>query len=299
MTFDVAVVGAPFLDLTFEGLERIPQPGEEIIGTALHVAPGGTGMQAIAAARLGLRTALVAPIGRHGMAALLRGSLDREGVHVISRDDASAKVPVTALLSTGHGVAMATALTTLEPAREDVEECGAAAVVLSAGRLPLAPPGATTYVVTGGLELEHIDASALKRMSGARALILNAAEAIAITKRDDSEDAAQALGAYVESAVVTMGADGAVAADQGGRIIHADSPQVEVLDATGAGDLFAAAYVWADLRGAPLDERLAWACLYAGLSVRAPTAFDGALALPELLSEGSSRGLTPPGHGAA
>ena len=57
MTFDVAVVGAPFLDLTFEGLERIPQEGEELTARTLHVAPGGTGRQAIAAARLGNGTA--------------------------------------------------------------------------------------------------------------------------------------------------------------------------------------------------------------------------------------------------
>ena len=28
MSFDVAVVGAPFLDLTFEGLERLPPPAK-------------------------------------------------------------------------------------------------------------------------------------------------------------------------------------------------------------------------------------------------------------------------------
>src|SRR5207248_652902 len=60
---DVAVVGSPFLDLTFEGLPRVPLPGEELVGRALHVAPGGTGMQAIGLARLGLSVTLVAPLG--------------------------------------------------------------------------------------------------------------------------------------------------------------------------------------------------------------------------------------------
>jgi sugar/nucleoside kinase (ribokinase family) len=67
-----------------------------------------------------------------------------------------------------------------------------------------------------------------------------------------------------------------------------------VVDATGAGDLFVAAYAWADARGLPVDQRIAWATLSAGLSVRAPTALTGAPRLAELLDEGMRRGLTPP-----
>jgi sugar/nucleoside kinase (ribokinase family) len=93
--------------------------------------------------------------------------------------------------------------------------------------------------------------------------------------------------------VVTTGADGAIAAS-GDRLARATSPEVEVADATGAGDLFVAAFVWAERRGLDLDDALGWACLAAGLSVRAPTALDGAPQLDDLLREGRSRGLSPP-----
>ena len=62
------------------------------------------------------------------------------------------------------------------------------------------------------------------------------------------------------------------------------APRVEVRDATGAGDLFAAAYIWADIRGRPLRDRLHVATLYAALSLRTLTAFAGAVRLAELES---------------
>jgi len=295
MTIDVAVVGAPFFDLTFEGLERVPRPGEEVVGTALHIAPGGTGMQAIGAARLGLTVALVASLGRRSMAGLLRAMLEDEGVTLFSTEADSDAVPATALLQSPRGVAMATVLPDAEPSLQEVAGSGAGAVIVSAGRLPLAPSEAAIYVVTGGVELDHLGATP-KRLSESRAFILNAAEAAALTGQHDPEEAARGLARHVPTAIVTMGAEGAVAAEDE-RTTWAPSPKVQVVDATGAGDLFAAAYVWADFAGASLEDRLAWACLYSGLSVRAPTALAGAVRLTELLSEGEARGLKPPGHG--
>ena len=297
MKHDVAVVGAPFLDLTFEGLEELPRIGEEVLARALHVGPGGTGMQAIACARLGLVTALVAPLADQGAALLLRETIEREGVRLLdgAPDPRAGRpgVSTTALLATRAGVAMATVLEGTEPSAEGVARAGAAALLLSLGRLHLAPSGTRVFAVTGALELPQVDQAVLQRMRSARALVANAGEAAAISGRPDSEAAARWLARHVRTAVVTRGGGGVVAAE-GERVERAGAPQVDVVDATGAGDLFAAAYLWADLGGAPLRDRLAWASLYAGLSVRAPTAFAGALRREELLGEGRQRGLTPP-----
>jgi sugar/nucleoside kinase (ribokinase family) len=115
----------------------------------------------------------------------------------------------------------------------------------------------------------------------AHVLIANASEALALTAADSPLAAAQTLARTVETAVVTMGGAGAVAAS-GDVIAHVTAPQVEVRDATGAGDLFAAGYVWAELMGHSLEQRLRWATLYASLSLRAVTAYAGAVRRADL-----------------
>jgi sugar/nucleoside kinase (ribokinase family) len=291
MTYDLAVVGAPFLDLTFVGLPRTPEPGDEVVARELRTAPGGTGMQAIAAARLGLTAALVAPAGLDPGAGALRSMFAAEGVAWIGRE--SGATSTTAILSTPDGVAMATALGEEEPTAEDVAGIDARAVVLSLGRLPLRPPGAAAYVTTGAIELDAGVRPDAARLGGVRALIVNEPEATRLTGAADALDAARQLSELVPCVVVTLGGDGALAIEDGATV-RAAAPSIDVVDATGAGDLFVAAYIWADLAGADGEGRLAWASLYAGLSVRAATAFDGALRRDDLLAEGERRRLPAP-----
>lgn len=188
---------------------------------------------------------------------------------------------------------MATALRGAEPTAGEVAGVRARAVVVSLGRLTLAPTGARVYAVTGGLELGRVGEAVLGQLGSAGALLLNTAEAASLTGLEDPQEAGLDLARHVDTVVMTMGGDGALGV-RGKKVAFAPAPDVEVLDATGAGDLFTAAYVWADLSGASLENRLAWAALYAGLSVRAPTAYAGAAGMEELLSEGASRGLSPP-----
>jgi ribokinase len=77
---NVVVVGGVNTDYTVSG-PRLPGPGDTVQGSDFHEAPGGKGAnQAVAAARLGARVALVARVGtdRRGRAAVAR--LREEGV---------------------------------------------------------------------------------------------------------------------------------------------------------------------------------------------------------------------------
>jgi sugar/nucleoside kinase (ribokinase family) len=290
-TFDLAVVGAPFLDLTFAGLPHVPHPGEEVVARELHIGPGGTGMQAIGAARLGLSVALVAPVGDDPAGEVLRSMIVAEGVEWIGRRGGS--TATTAILTTPDGTAMATAFDDNEPTADDVATVDARVFTMSLGRLPLRPPSGAVYATTGGTELDAGVSTHNVSLDGVRTLILNEREAERISGASDAASAARKLADRVECVVVTLGADGALAIENG-REVRAKPPDVDVVDATGAGDLFVPAYVWADLAGLDLEARVSWASLYAGLSVRAPTAFDGAVTLEELLEEGGPPGLSRP-----
>jgi ribokinase len=292
LTVELAVVGAPFLDITFGGLESAPRMGEEILATGLHIEPGGTGVQAIAAARLGLEVALVAPIGDDLPARFVRASLEAERVRVATGSRAE-DVPVTAVLASGMGTAMVTHLAGTEPTAEEVAAVDPAAVLLSLGRRALAPAGADLYLVTGELELDSLTLEALGDVGAARCLILNESEAVTLTRAKDAVTAAEKLVGSVPTAIVTLGAGGALCAT-GAALTRVTAPEVEHPIATGAGDLFAAAFVWADRRGASPRLATEWATLYASHSVAYPSPLKGAMTRAELLAEGAHRKLTPP-----
>jgi ribokinase len=287
---DVAVIGTPFLDLVFEGLPRLPAPGEEVVGKALHVVPGGSAIQAIGLARLGVPVALVSPRGTDPGGRVLEATLEREGVAWVgpSADD----TPATAILSTPDGTAMATVTTHAEPAPEDITTLEPRLVVLSLGRTDLRPADVPACFVSGSIEIE----AGVRPPDRARRgdlLVVTRAEAEVLSGKSDPEEAANVLSRSGLTAFVTMGADGAIAV-RDEEMSRATAPSVDVVDATGAGDLFVSAIVWAALRELALPSALQWACLAASLSVAAPTALAGAVRLDALMEEGRRRGLNPP-----
>jgi hypothetical protein len=98
------------------------------------------------------------------------------------------------------------------------------------------------------------------------------------TRTDSAAGAVAALADRVPVAVVTCGADGAVAVDQvSGESVQVPGLRLDALDATGAGDVFGAGFLTATLAGWPLAERVSFANLCAGLSVQQ---FGGSLSAP-------------------
>jgi sugar/nucleoside kinase (ribokinase family) len=98
-------------------------------------------------------------------------------------------------------------------------------------------------------------------------LFVNELEATALTRRKNTRDALKALGQLVPCAVIKQGRKGAVAI-QNDEVVAGSGFQVKTVDTTGAGDSFAAGFVAAYVRRAPLAECLRVANACGALSTR-------------------------------
>src|SRR4029079_17917453 len=102
---DVACAEPAFLDLTMVGLDQIPRPGEARLAEDFVRSPGGGAITAIGAARLGLSSSLVSPLGDDAVGILLRSLLADDGVRWDGR--LVARTPVTVIMPSGGDRAMA------------------------------------------------------------------------------------------------------------------------------------------------------------------------------------------------
>jgi sugar/nucleoside kinase (ribokinase family) len=87
-------------------------------------------------------------------------------------------------------------------------------------------------------------------------LFANQDELAALTGQDDYRDGIAALAGQVPVLVVTRGPNGAVAVAGETRAEVAAEPVERVVDTTGAGDLFAAGFLFGHVRGRPLADCL-------------------------------------------
>jgi sugar/nucleoside kinase (ribokinase family) len=87
-------------------------------------------------------------------------------------------------------------------------------------------------------------------------LFANETELAAMTGEDDFETGMVALAGKVPVLVVTRSEQGAVAVARGERATVAAEPVEKVVDTTGAGDLFAAGFLFGHVRSMPLEQCL-------------------------------------------
>jgi ribokinase len=290
MSVDVVVTATAFLDLTFIGLEALPSTGEERFAGELVRSPGGGAINAIGASRLGLRTALAAPLGQDLEGDFIREELEREGIVIFTSD--AARTPMTVVMPHGGERAMVTYEPGTTTRAADVAAFSPRAVVVGLDQLDVVPDGVPAYATCGDDDARAFAGRPPGDLCNARAVFVNRREACLLTGLQEPEAAAARLAEDTEIAVVTLGPAGAVAA-RNGALTRAPGFEVEAVDTTGAGDLLCSAFVWADLGGADLETALRWAVLYASLSVTVHTGAGGAMTRERLVREAASRGLPP------
>ncbi len=315
MSGRVLVVGSVNVDLVVQG-ERLPLPGETVMGgtfTRFHGGKGGN--QAVAAARLEVPVMLVAALGDDAFGAEARAALAREGVGtdvLVTLDhtatgvalilvDAKAENLITVAPGANAGLTAAhvrQALGRLNPHRGDVVlvtteiPTAAAREALRLGR----EGGAWT--VLNPAPADGLDRSVL---SLADVLTPNRGELVRLvaddarrsgrpttgaeepirTARTLLEETSEGPGAG-EAVFVSLGASGAVLVPRSGRAIDIKTPRVKAVDATGAGDALNGALAAALAGGLDLVAAARRAVMAAGLSVTRAGAREGMPTLAEL-----------------
>ncbi|MGW9031839.1 ribokinase [Streptomyces sp. NPDC055722] len=283
--YDLLVVGSANADLVI-GVERRPAAGETVLGSDLVVHPGGKGAnQAVAAARLGARTALLARVGDDAHGRLLLDSQREAGVDTVGVLVGGAPTGVALITVDPSGdnsiVVSPGANGRLVP--KDVRAAGslleASRVVSAQLEIPLETvaevvrtlPSGTRFVLNPSPP-RPLPADVL---AACDPLIVNEHEARVIAGDDlggTPEDWAAALLALgPRSVVVTLGAEGALVADAE-VMTRVPSVKVEAVDTTGAGDAFTAALAWRLGTGETLPEAAAYAARVGAAAVTRPGA---------------------------
>jgi len=100
----------------------------------------------------------------------------------------------------------------------------------------------------------------LKWTAGTGTIFANLDEALELTGSVDLNLQMQTLGRFYPRVVIKRGVGGAAIGGRNGVQHTMAAPQRDVVDTTGAGDAFAAAFLTAELNGSPIE-----ACLKAGV----------------------------------
>ncbi|MDQ7977632.1 ribokinase [Paraburkholderia sp. SARCC-3016] len=282
----VAVVGSLNMDLVARA-PRMPQPGETLAGHTFAQVPGGKGgNQAVAAARLGAQVAMVGCVGNDANGTQLRKGLEAEridcaaletstgaptGVALIIVDDGSQNAIVIVAGSNGevtpatiarHEAVLAAAevvVCQLETPPQTVEAALAAAHRLGK-TVVLNPAPATGPLPPHWLPL--IDY-----------LIPNELEAATLTGlpvRTPEEAAAAAASLRkggARNVIVTLGAQGVLAALGDAAPAHFAAPRVAAVDTTAAGDTFIGGFAAQLAQRVPVDDAIRFAQRAAAISV--------------------------------
>ncbi|MFM9445476.1 ribokinase [Streptomyces acidiscabies] len=281
--YDLLVVGSANADLVI-GVERRPGAGETVLGSDLAVHPGGKGAnQAVAAARLGARTALLARVGDDANGRLLLESQQGAGVDTVGVLVGGAPTGVALITVDPSGdnsiVVSPGANGRLTP--QDIRAAGslfhASRVVSAQLEIPLESvvevvrqlPSGTRFV----LNPSPPQALPAEVLAACDPLIVNEHEARVILGGGSIGDdpaawARELLASGPKSVVVTLGSEGALVASAGsGEVVRVPSVKVDAVDTTGAGDSFTAALAWKLGTGSSLAEAAAYAARVGAVAV--------------------------------
>jgi ribokinase len=265
---------------------RLPQPGETLVATGLHIEAGGKGLNvAVCLQRLGLDVTTLIGSGNDAAGQQLLDLLQREGIstaHVHSLPGASGWGSGWIGADGNNAIAVypgANLLLTAEHAQLASSAIVQSRLVYGQFETSLAAVDATFAIahahgVPAVLNPSPWQTASATVRSSTHTLIVNETEAqqllalpsaLAGTPQQCAHAVQMQLAKLwaawpaAQRLVVTLGAQGSMAWDRGAaQHVHVSAPVIAAVDTVGAGDAFASGYCAAVLDGRSLEEALTW-----------------------------------------
>ncbi|MDV3308502.1 MAG: ribokinase [Cyclobacteriaceae bacterium] len=284
MSVPIYVVGSSNTDMVVKA-EKLPSPGETVIGGSFLMNPGGKGAnQAVAASRLGGRVTFVACVGndifgQHALEQFQKEKINTDFI-VISSDHPSGVALINVdekgenCIAVAPGANGQLSTTMVEQALTLID---GPAILLLQLEIPL-------ETVEYAIEYGHkknvkviLNPAPANKLSDSvfRDIFLitpNESEAelltgIRVTNLESAEIAGEKLHEKgVRNVVITLGAKGAYLSSETTRKVI-EGPKVTAIDTTAAGDCFSGALAVALSEDQPLEQAVAFACKAASISV--------------------------------
>lgn len=277
----VVALGSLNADLTVT-TQRLPGPGETVVGSDLRILPGGkSANQAATAALLGVPTTMIGAVGRDGNGQLLLESLALKGVdtrHVYEREVATGTAMITVDAAAENTIVISPgANATLTPA--DVVE--KAQVIAEAGALGLCLEVSLETVTAAARCAHEAGVPVVLNVSPARQLspeLLELTDVLIVNQHElslvsgqsvDTADLEQVAKAFmatgVKRGVLTLGGAGSLIYEDG-RLEWVAAFKVTPVDTTGAGDSFMGTLLSALAAGVSLADGATLAAAVAACS---------------------------------
>lgn len=280
----IVVVGSSNTDMIIK-LDKIPVPGETVLGGEFSTAAGGKGAnQAVAAARAGGDVTFIASVGNDSLGTQAIEGFVRDGINVDYIKKVNNAASGVALIFVDKGgensIAVASGANSLlcpERIIDTKQVISQARILLMQLETPIETVTkaaqlaheAGVQIILNPAPAQHLDDELLKMIS---ILTPNEIEAELLTniKVEDEASAQNAtevlLGKGIDSVLITLGARG-VFLSNGKKQELIPGYNVEAVDTTAAGDVFNGALAVGLAENKPIDEAIQFANAAAALSV--------------------------------
>lgn len=266
----VTVLGSINMDIVMQ-VESLPQPGETTLVSAIANHPGGKGAnQAVAAARMGAKVAMIGALGRDAFGDELAAVLADEGIDtsaITRRDDKPTGTAHIAVDAHGENLILVAGGANRHV---DLPADGGRAVRIAQLETPVETVAA--FLQGDGhaiLNAAPFVAEARDVFAYCDIVIVNEVELAGYAGSAGGDIVTTARGLLSrdgQTIIVTLGAKGAVAVTAE-QVIEVPAVRAEVVDTTGAGDCFCGVLAAAIADGLDIEAAMRRAVRAAALAV--------------------------------